>query len=71
MNSDNDILHTVLKFLAGKSERICRLCFASTENSGLFLEECVQLKSYINNETVSYKDMLIRLTVSIYCIYEI
>lgn len=64
MDLNFDITLPALKFLSSETEHICRLCFSSTQDREVSLEDNVRLQKSFLDETVTYADMFSDLSVS-------
>lgn len=60
-----EIMKPVSQFVAGETERICRLCFTSTQNDGTDLKDSAKLDKYYCNEELTFEDMFLELDVPI------
>lgn len=66
MGSANDYyrIKSVLKFVTGESEDICRLCFDATSSTAISLEDSTKVTRPYFEGVVNYADMLLDLGVS-------
>lgn len=60
-----EIMKPASQFVAGETERICRLCFTSTQNDGTDLKDSAKLDKYYCNEELTFEDMFLELDVSV------
>lgn len=65
MDPEADITLPALRFLTSETEHVCRLCFSSTEEQEVSLEDSVKLQRAYLDETVIFLDMFRELGVSI------
>lgn len=66
MHSYDRIAMSILRFVSGDSEHICRLCFATTEKDEVSVEDCVRVRKSYYDETLTYVTMFRDLGVSIF-----
>lgn len=64
--NDNDHIKSVLKFITGESEHICRLCMDATPSTAISLEDSKEIVRPYFEGVVYYADMLLELGVSTY-----
>ncbi|KAH9632426.1 hypothetical protein HF086_010819 [Spodoptera exigua] len=63
MDPEADITLRAVKFLTSESNNVCRLCFSSTEQQEVSLEDIVTLQRSYLNETLTFVDMFQELNV--------
>ncbi|XP_026744032.1 zinc finger protein 595-like [Trichoplusia ni] len=63
MQSKTDYTLPALKFITSESEHVCRLCFSSTDEQEVSLEDNVRLQRPYFDENVTFMDMFSDLSV--------
>lgn len=64
MGNERELIKSVLKFITGESEHVCRLCFDATASTTFSFEDSVKLVRTYFEGVVTYSDMLVDLGVS-------
>lgn len=66
MATDTFVIQSALKYISGENADVCRLCFASTENGEISVDDNVEARTCYDNITLTIREILIDLGVSCY-----